>query len=84
MGTRRSNTAANDANNEVERLRLLQQVVDELLKDQPVAEQVKAFMQAAGLPFSSDHSECMSRVILAIETARPSSRHRGGESGKDL
>ena len=50
---------------------LVPEVVDELLRDEPLRSELAASPQAAAVPFAHDHSRCFLAVGLSLLDARP-------------
>ena len=53
-------------NDSPEKLRLLETLVEELLKDAPEEAKVSACMHAAGIPDSKDPIDRINKVLLAL------------------
>lgn len=62
----------------------LENLVDELVKESPQETRIRAYMKAAGLPYSEDPIDRLSRVLAALEGARAVGRDRGGETEQNI
>lgn len=66
------------------RLDHLQELAEELIKENPDEAVVKAHMKAAGLRYTNDPAERLNAVLTSLDQARAPRPTKGTNHGKDL